>query len=189
MRRHHRDRVGHPEGKGREDRRASSKDKDSLRTEDISSSRAGRRHRGRTVRMGRSRIDRRHRAITHEANHPTRPVHPVKVPAPVAILLKVHLPKEVHRHHPFRKLRVHPKAVPTDHRLHLPGVQARRRDNHLAAQPGQVRHPREDLLRDHREATSSILHTSSSSSDIRRRPMRQVQTIGHPIRRHISTNQ
>lgn len=187
--------MDHPEDKGREDRR-DSKGRDSLRTVGISSSsRVGRRHRGHTVRMGRSRIDRRHRAITHEANHPTRPVLPVRVPAvpPVAILLKVHLPREVHRHHPFpfRKQRVHPKAVPTGHRLHLPGVQvqARRRDNHLAA-PGQVHHPREDHLRDHREATNSILHTSSSSSsDIRRHPMQPVRTIGHPIRRRISTSQ
>lgn len=194
MRRHLRDREGHP-GKGREDRRGSSKGRDnSLRTVDISS-RVGRRHRGRIVRMGRSRIDRRHRAITHEANHPTRPVLPVRVPAapPVAILLKVHLPREVLRRHPFpfRKQRVHPKAVPTGHRLHLPGVQvqARRRDN-LLATPGQVHHPREDHLRDHREATNSILHTSSSSSsDIQRHRMLQGRTIGHPIRRRISTSQ
>lgn len=185
-----RDRVDHREANrgDRRDSSSNSKGRD-LRTEDISS-RVGRRHPGRTVLTDRSRTGHRHRAITHEANHPTRPVLPAKVPAPPATLLKVPLLFRVKDHHrqPSRKQRVHPKPVaPTDHRVLPPEVlRDSPRDNLLA----QVHHPRaEDHLRDHREATS-ILHTSSSSSsDIRRHPMRQVRTIGHPIRHHISTNQ
>lgn len=187
-----RDRVDHREasrGDRRDSSRSSSKGRD-LRTEDISS-RVGRRHPGRTVLMDRSRTGHRHRAITHEANHPTRPVLPVKVPVPPlpATLLKVlRLPRvKVHPRQPSRKQRVHPKpVVPTDHLVLPPEVlRDSPRDSHLA----QVHHPRAEVhLRDHREATS-ILHTSSSSSDIRRHPMQQARTIGHRIRHHISTNQ
>lgn len=168
------------------------------RRTDISSRVAGLRRPGRTVRSNssssRDRTDRHHRAITHEASHPTHPVPPARVPVPTLPQAnrpsrEGHLPRKEPQL-PLQEGRHHqPRQDPTDLRQVpwevLPASRRHHRDP-----PAQVHpHRRVDPHRDRPEATS-ILLTSSSSSDIRRHRMpAEVRTIDRPIRHRISTNQ